>query len=68
MTTWDMETTNLKKMNSLQSEHIVRSLTAFRRGENGTERYFLMFEWADGGTLRNLWKTYSRPKLTAGLV
>jgi len=44
MTTWDMEATNLKKMNSLQSEHIVRSLTACRRGESGTERYFLMFE------------------------
>jgi len=68
MTIWDKEATNLKKMNSLQSEHIVRSLTAFRHGENGTERYFLMFEWADGGTLRNFWKTYSRPKLTAGLV
>ena len=65
---WDKEATNLRKMNFLQSDHIVKFITAFRRGEKGTERYYLMFEWADGGTLRNFWKTYNRSVLTAGLV
>lgn len=65
---WEREAAILQKMNSLQQEHIVRFITAFRRGDRGTERHYLMFEWADGGNLRNLWRTYNRQQLTPGLV
>jgi len=65
---WEREAAILQKMNTLQQEHIVRFITAFRRGERGSERHYLMFEWADGGNLRNLWRTYNRQQLTPGLV
>ncbi|KAK4186814.1 hypothetical protein QBC35DRAFT_533079 [Podospora australis] len=65
---WETEAAILQKMNSLRQEHIVRFLTAFRRGDKGKDGHYLMFEWADGGNLRNLWKTFSRPHLTAELV
>ncbi|KAK4182114.1 hypothetical protein QBC35DRAFT_421252 [Podospora australis] len=63
---WENEAQILQKMNSLQQKHIVRFLTAFRHGDKGNEDHYLMFEWADGGTLRTLWKT-ERP-LTPLLV
>jgi hypothetical protein len=65
---WGREARTLQKMNSLQHEHIVLFITAFRRGNETTDRYYLMFEWADGMNLRNLWKTHNRPSLTPGLV
>ncbi|KAK4205416.1 hypothetical protein QBC40DRAFT_336097 [Triangularia verruculosa] len=58
---WGQEASVLQKMNALNHEHIVRFLTAFRRGETGLEDHYLMFEWADGGNLRTLWETTSQP-------
>lgn len=58
----------MQKMNQLKQKHIVRFLTAFRRGHRGEEDHYLMLEWASGGNLRNLWKTFPRPKLTQGLI
>lgn len=54
-------------MNSLNQNHIVRFITAFRRGQRGNEDHYLMFEWADGGNLRTLWKTCKQP-LSAKLI
>ena len=67
---WENEVKVLGKMNSLKQEHIVRFFTAFRRGDPdpGFEDHYLMLEWADGGNLRDLWKTLSRPNLTLPLV
>ncbi|KAK4033138.1 hypothetical protein C8A01DRAFT_50215 [Parachaetomium inaequale] len=64
---WEKEASVLQKMNALQQEHIVRFLTAFRHGDQGREDHYLMFEWADGGNLLNLWKTTAHP-LTPRLV
>lgn len=56
-------------MNRLDQEHIVRFITAFRRRrQHGGDEHYLMFEWADGGNLRNLWKNMPSPTLTAPLV
>jgi len=56
-------------MNKLDQEHIVRFITAFRRRrQHGEDEHYLMFEWADGGNLRNLWKNMPSPTLTAPLV
>ena len=68
ITNWEREAGVLQKMNALRQPNIVRFITAFRRGDKGDEDYFLVFEWADGGNLRTLWKTLKRPSLTPELV
>lgn len=56
---WEQEARTLQETNTLGQEHIVQFITAFRRC--GAHYMYLMFEWADGGNLRNFWKTYPRP-------
>lgn len=65
---WEREANALQKMNDLRQDHIVRFITAFRRSEKGQEDYYLVFEWADGGDLRRLWRTWERPYLTGKLT
>lgn len=67
-THWASEAKALAKMNTLNQDHIVRFITAFRRYSKDEEHYYLMFEWADGGNLQNLWWEMPRPKLTASLA
>ncbi|KAH7127606.1 hypothetical protein EDB81DRAFT_809638 [Dactylonectria macrodidyma] len=62
---WEKEVGALWKMKALDQKHIVKFITAFRRGE---EDHCLMLEWANGGNLRNLWKKFPRPTLTGSLV
>ncbi|KAI4961385.1 hypothetical protein J4E86_000413 [Alternaria arbusti] len=66
---WEREVKALRTMNELNQEHIVRFITAFRRrrGKDGQDHY-LMFEWADGGNLRSMWKRVPSPTLTVALV
>ncbi|KAM0421334.1 hypothetical protein ACHAPT_010865 [Fusarium lateritium] len=61
---WEKEAKVLSQMNLLKHEHIVRFITAFRRGNPGQEDHYLMLEWANGGNLKNLWKAMPRPELT----
>lgn len=65
---WEREGGVLQQMNRLNQPHIVRFLTAFRRGSPGDEEHYLMLEWADGGNLRDFWNTMNRPALTPELV
>jgi serine/threonine protein kinase len=66
---WEKEVKALRMMNNLNQEHIVHFVTAFRRRKaSGGAEHYLMFEWADGGNLRNLWNSMSSPPLTASLV
>jgi serine/threonine protein kinase len=66
---WGKEATTLKEMNMRHKKHIVRFITAFTRGEfNRPKTYYLMFEWADGGCLEDLWYQNPMPVLTADLV
>ncbi|KAK4104408.1 hypothetical protein N658DRAFT_419247 [Parathielavia hyrcaniae] len=67
---WEHEASILQKMNALRQEHIVRFLTAFRHGDKGREDHYLMFEWADGGNLLNLWKVNRRqtPRLVRAAI
>lgn len=55
-------------MNSLNREHIVHLITAFRLYHYEEEDFYLMLEWADGGNLRDLWKAIPRPERTATLI
>ncbi|KAF4336071.1 kinase domain protein [Fusarium beomiforme] len=61
---WEKEVRALWKMRELRQKHIVKFITAFRRG---MDEHYLIMEWADGGNLRNLWENFRQP-LTANLV
>jgi serine/threonine protein kinase len=66
---WEREVAALRTMNELKQKHIVRFLTAFRRyTDHQRPEHYLIFEWADGGNLRNLWKRHHSPKLTGSLI
>jgi serine/threonine protein kinase len=68
VTNWESEAKALQQMNQLKQKHIVRFITAFRRGQRGEEDYYLIFEWADGGNLRDLWMQTANPALSARLI
>lgn len=65
---WEKEVKALRMMNELNEEHIVRFVTAFRRRKEHGEEHYLIFEWADRGNLRSLWKGTPRPVLSGTLV
>ncbi|KAI8665084.1 Protein kinase domain-containing protein [Fusarium sp. Ph1] len=51
-TAWASEAGALDQINQLHNKHLIRRTGAFRTGKN----YYIMFEWADGGTLRDVWE------------
>jgi serine/threonine protein kinase len=66
---WGQEARTIKKMNERCRDHIVRFITAFTRGSpmRGIS-YYLMFEWADGGSLEDLWSATKNPVLSGEMV
>ena len=52
-------------MNTLNQEHIVRFLTAFTRGNSKDLAYYVVFEWAEGGNLKDLWIHFPRQDRSA---
>lgn len=66
---WEKEVKALCMMNELGQEHIVRFITAFRRRkEHNIEEHYVVFEWANGGNLRDVWNKTSSPDLTSSLL
>jgi serine/threonine protein kinase len=61
---WEREANILAVMNESKHIHIVQCLAAIRRGEH---RY-LMFPWADGGTLRDFWVRIPKQGPQADLI
>ncbi|KAF4438717.1 serine/threonine protein kinase [Fusarium austroafricanum] len=59
------EASALQQLRMLDQRHILNLIASFRWRDDD-ERY-LMFEWTDGGTLRDLWNTFPR-LLTVSLV
>lgn len=59
---WEREVGAHKAIIGLRSPNIIKFIAAVARGQ---ERY-LMFEWADGGNLREFWTT--KPHLSITLV
>jgi serine/threonine protein kinase len=54
-TAWEREAEALQQISELRHKHLIRLIAAFKRG---TEHFF-MFEWADGGSLREVWSRES---------
>lgn len=46
----------------------MRFVTAFTRAQRDGRNYYLLFEWADRGSLRDLWKTNPMPEFSTDLV
>lgn len=65
---WNDEVRALLEMNRLGQDHIVRFITAFRYGSQEDPEHFLVFEWANGGNLQDLWKKHPHPGRTTGLT
>ena len=64
---WANEAKTLRELNLRDDKHIVRFITAFTKADVGSGKsYFLMFEWADGGSLERLFAT--KPNMTGDLV
>ncbi|KAF2760908.1 kinase-like protein [Pseudovirgaria hyperparasitica] len=64
---WEAEAENLVNVEERDSSHIVHFIAAFRRcyADEQINEYYLMFEWADGGSLRQLWEVVKpRPDVT----
>ena len=65
---WSSEVRTLLEMNKLKQDHIVQFITAFRYGKLDDPDHFLVFEWADGGNLSDLWKEKPHPVRTSSLT
>lgn len=66
---WANEVSVMKKMNVHEKGHrIVRCLTAFTRGTESNKDYFLILEWANGGSLEDLFEQHKRPVLSEKLI
>lgn len=68
---WEKEATNLQAMMGRKVKHAVRFVTAFRRAcdiEATKWNHYLICEWADGGSLNDVWKRNPDPALNASLV
>jgi serine/threonine protein kinase len=65
---WEREVKALRMMNELQQDNIVRFITAFRRVKRQTDEHYVVFEWADGGNLQDLWDKTPFPILTGPLI
>ncbi|KAI1079560.1 hypothetical protein F5B20DRAFT_581016 [Whalleya microplaca] len=63
-TEFELEAKALKDLCDLNHQHIIQHIAAIKRG---SRRYF-MFQWADGGSLRDLWKSKANPTICAPLV
>lgn len=61
---WENEVGILEKLRTFEHMHLVRGLAAF---EYDDDRY-LMFQWADGGSLRDLWEEIPNPRLDTAFV
>ncbi|EQB54101.1 hypothetical protein CGLO_06102 [Colletotrichum gloeosporioides Cg-14] len=59
-----LEADALSDISSLEHDHMIRRIAAITIDT----RHYFMFEWADGGNLREFWKEYALPDLTPQLI
>ncbi|KAI3326456.1 HET-domain-containing protein [Xylariaceae sp. AK1471] len=58
-TSWRLEVTALNELSELKDNHLIHLIAAFK----WRAKHYIMFEWANGGTLRNFWKGDSEAHL-----
>lgn len=68
---WEKEASNLQDMMKRKVKNAVRFVTAFRRAsdiEASKWNHYLICEWANGGSLSDVWKRMKSPPLSPSLV
>ncbi|KAL8380827.1 hypothetical protein RB595_005222 [Gaeumannomyces hyphopodioides] len=72
---WAKELGNMREVSNLKLDHCVRFFTGFRKyreGHGGRKehtQFYLLFEWANGGTLAQLWTMHHpTPKLSGNII
>ncbi|KAH6981725.1 hypothetical protein BKA56DRAFT_632063 [Ilyonectria sp. MPI-CAGE-AT-0026] len=53
---WGSEVRALDGISDICHQHLIDRIAAFKRDQ----KYFILFEWADSGTLRDVWKNNSK--------
>jgi serine/threonine protein kinase len=67
--TYQIEVELLQKIEELKHSHLVRFITAFgQQSYSRNKEYYLIFEWADGGNLRDFWSRHPSPKVTSFFI
>lgn len=61
---FNIEANALSDISSLEHAHIIERVAAITMGA----RHYFMFQWADGGNLREFWEKEPKPKLTPELI
>lgn len=61
---WRREADAMRAFNHLANSHIIRGVSAVKQ----SEKYFIILEWANGGNLRNYWKSNPKPTLDAAIT
>jgi len=54
---WELEAEALDGIRPLKSDHLVRLITAFKRGDE----HYIVLEWAQGGNLKQFWEERGSP-------
>jgi serine/threonine protein kinase len=54
----------LEKLNKIKHDNLIRCIAAIDK----TDRYYFLFPWADGGSLRDFWNNIPYPVLHPGFV
>lgn len=65
---WTKELAILRSVTRLRHRNILRFVAAFRKGDSEVPYHYLIYEWADGGSLRDFWNSHIRPESTSVLV
>lgn len=63
-TAWEVEADSLDKVSGLDAEHLIKPIAAYTRRKS----HCFIFEWAEGGTLRDYWSENHNCNLSADLV
>jgi serine/threonine protein kinase len=61
---WDTEASALTQLSDVVHDNLIQCIAAIDK----TDRYYFLFPWADGGSLRDFWDNTPCPVLSAGFV
>jgi len=65
---WEKEVKALERLKLEKIAHSVRFVNKLCLFDNDSTDYYMIFEWADGGSLQTLWQEQQKPQLNASLV
>lgn len=61
---WSLEANSLHELSALRNEHLIKPVAAFTK----SNKFYFIFEWAEGGTLRDYWQKNPNPDLSPSLI